>query len=130
MRRRLAATCALVASLVLAPASAAAQQTSWAQPQIKAVVGAGLMSRDVASFHPNDPLTRAALEELVAGLTQSTPAVASTPTATVTMAGLDTRLVDALGLLDTAKLVQQAAKVAGLAPPSRFGTEAVARLLG
>src|SRR5436309_13431643 len=102
MRRRLAAICALVASLVLAPASAAAQQTSWAQPQIKAVVGAGLMSHDVASFHPNDPLTRAALEELVAGLTQTPALPSSAPAATVTMAQLDRRLVDALGLLGTA----------------------------
>src|SRR5438552_6804240 len=110
MRRRSAVLCALVAALVLASASAAAQDTSWAQPQIKAVVGAGLMSRDIASFHPNDPLTRGALEELVAGLTQATPVVPSSPTATVTMAALDSRLVNALSLLDTAKLFQQAAK--------------------
>lgn len=129
MRRRSVLTCVLAAALALAPASAA-QQTSWAQPQIKAVVGAGLMSRDVASFHPNDPLTRAALEELVAGLTQTAPVVPASPDASVTMAGLDSRLVNALGLLDTAKAFQQAARTAGLAPPSRFGTESVARLLG
>jgi cell wall-associated NlpC family hydrolase len=120
----------LAAALALAPASAAAQQTSWAQAQIKAVVGAGLMSHDVASFRPDDPLTRSALEELVAGLTQTAPVVPASPDATVTMAGLDGRLVNALGLLEPAKLLQQAAKTAGLAPPSRFGTEAVARLLG
>src|SRR5438876_4028124 len=129
MRRRSAALCALVAALVLASASAAAQDTSWAQPQIKAVVGAGLMSQDVASFHPNDPLTRGAPEELVAGLTQTPALPSASPTATVTMTGLDHRLVDALGLLGTAEIFQQAAKNAGLAPPSRFGTEAVARLL-
>jgi cell wall-associated NlpC family hydrolase len=129
MRRRSVLTCVLAAALALAPASAA-QQTSWAQPQIKAVVGAGLMSRDVASFHPNDPLTRAALEELVAGLTQTAPVVPASPDASVTMTGLDSRLVNAVGLLDTAKAFQQAARTAGLAPPSRFGTESVARLLG
>ncbi|MFY9579766.1 MAG: C40 family peptidase [Gaiellaceae bacterium] len=128
MRRRLAFTCALLAAL--APAPAAAAQTSWAQPQIKAVVGAGLMAVDVASFHPNDPLTRDVLETLVAGLTHATPTVPSSPSATVTMAGLDSRLVNALGLGETATMFQQAAKNAGLAPPSRFGTEAVARLLG
>jgi cell wall-associated NlpC family hydrolase len=126
--RRLAAVLAFATTLAVAPASAA--QTSWAQPQIKAVVGAGLMSRDVASFHPNDPLTRGALEELVAALTQTAPVVPSSPTATVTIAGLDSRLVNALGLVDTAKIFQQTAKDAGLAPPSRFGTESVARLLG
>ena len=46
------------------------------------------------------------------------------------MAALDARLVAALGLTDSAKLFTQSAKTAGLAPPSRFGTEAVARLLG
>jgi cell wall-associated NlpC family hydrolase len=46
------------------------------------------------------------------------------------MAALDSRLVGTLGLTETAKLFTQAAKSAGLAPPSRFGTEAVARLLG
>jgi cell wall-associated NlpC family hydrolase len=130
MRRRSVRFCVLAAALALAPASAAAQQTSWAQPQIKAVVGAGLMSRDVASFRPDDPLTRGALEDLVAGLTDSTPVVPASPEATVTMAGLDGRLVNAVGLLDTARLFQQTAKAAGLTPPSRFGTEAVARLLG
>jgi cell wall-associated NlpC family hydrolase len=128
--RRLAAVLAFTTALALAPASADAQQTSWAQPQIEAVVGAGLMSRDIASFHPNNPLTRGALEELVAGLTQTAPVVPSSPAATVTMTGLDSRLVNALGLIDTAKVFQQAAKDAGLASPSRFGTESVARLLG
>ena len=128
MRRRLVFTCALLA--VLASGTAAAAQTSWAQPQIKAVVGAGLMAGDVASFHPNDPLTRDVLENLVAGLTHATPVVPSSPSATVTMAGLDSRLVNALGLGETATMFQQAAKNAGLAPPSRFGNEAVARLLG
>jgi cell wall-associated NlpC family hydrolase len=38
--------------------------------------------------------------------------------------------VATLGLTDTAKLFTQSAKIAGLAPPARFGTESVARLLG
>src|SRR6476646_11546008 len=46
------------------------------------------------------------------------------------MSGLDARLVTTLGLADTAKLFTEDAKTAGLSPPSRFGTEAVARLLG
>jgi cell wall-associated NlpC family hydrolase len=129
MRRRLVLACALVAVLVATPA-AAASQTSWAQPQIKAVVGAGLMSSDAATFHPNDPLTRGALEDLVAGLTRTAAVATTSPAAPVTMAGLDSRLVNALGLADTAKLLQQAAQGSGLTPPSRFGTEAVARMLG
>src|SRR5919204_172698 len=103
---------------------------TWAQPEIQAVVSAGLMGTDAADFHPNDSLTRIALEQLVAGLTHSAPQLVANPTAPVTMTGLDTRLVNALGLADTAKLFQQSASAAGLKPPSRFGTEAVARLLG
>jgi cell wall-associated NlpC family hydrolase len=121
--------CALVA-LVLVPASSAKPSTSWALPQIKAVVAAGVMGSDVATFHPNDPLTRVALEQLVAGLTRTVPVVTANPTARVTMSGLDSRLVSALGLSQTARLFQDGARSAGLKPPSRFGTEEVARLLG
>jgi cell wall-associated NlpC family hydrolase len=38
--------------------------------------------------------------------------------------------VTTLGLSDTAKLLTEGARSAGLTPPSRFGTETVARLLG
>lgn len=127
MRRRVLSV--LVAALILVPA-AAAKQSSWALPQIKVVVGAGLMGSNVATFHPDDALTKVALEQLVAGLAHTAPAVVTSPTASVTMSTLDARLVNALGLSETAKLFQQSAKAAGLAPPSRFGTEATARLLG
>jgi cell wall-associated NlpC family hydrolase len=84
-----------------------------------------------AAARPDDPLTRGELETIVAGLTHTeAPAPTSTASAKVTMAGLDARLVTALGLGESAKIFTQAAKTAGLAPPSRFGTEAVARLLG
>jgi cell wall-associated NlpC family hydrolase len=130
MRRRRSLLSCLLLALALAPASSAKPAVSWALPQIEAVVGAGVMGPDVATFHPNDPLTRVALEQLVAGLTHAVPVVAPSPTARVTMAGLDSRLVNALGLNDTAGLFQDGARSAGLAPPARFGTEAVARLLG
>jgi cell wall-associated NlpC family hydrolase len=129
MRRRLPFVCALAAALACAPAASAKQQVSWAQPQIKAVVSAGVMGSDVATFRPNDPLTRHALVTLIGGLTHSTPAPPAAPAAQVTMAGLDARLVNALGVSDAASLFQHAARSSGLAPPSRFGTEAVARLL-
>jgi cell wall-associated NlpC family hydrolase len=45
------------------------------------------------------------------------------------MQDLDARLVAALGLSNEAKAFTTMAKTAGLAPPSRFGTEVVARLL-
>jgi cell wall-associated NlpC family hydrolase len=130
MRRRFVLSCALLALLAFAPVSAAKEPASWAQPQIQAVISAGLMGADVADFHPNDPLTRIALEQLVAGLTHSAPQLVANPTAPVTITGLDGRLVNALALADTAKLFQQGVTAAGLKPPSRFGTEVVARLLG
>src|SRR5919198_2731235 len=128
MRRR-SFLCALVAMLAVAPAGAATS-TSWAQPQIKEVVAAGLMAPNTASFRPDDPLTRGVLEELVAGLTESTPMTPASPNAKVTMAGLDARLIGALGLSPTAKLFTDGARAAGLTVPSRFGNEVTARLLG
>jgi cell wall-associated NlpC family hydrolase len=128
--RRLPLACAFVAVLATVPTSSAKPQVSWAQPQIRAVVSAGVMGKNVATFRPNDPLTRGAVVTLAAGLTHSTPSAPALPAAQVTMAGLDARLVNALDLSETAALFQQAARSAGLAPPTRFGTEAVARLLG
>jgi cell wall-associated NlpC family hydrolase len=46
------------------------------------------------------------------------------------MAGLDSRLVNALGLQLSARSFTFAARAAGLRPPGRFGSEVVARLLG
>lgn len=129
MRRR-SLVCALVALIAAAPAGAAKSAPSWAQAEIKAVVAAGLMSSDTTSFRPNDPLTRGALEQLVAGLTEATPVSPATPSAKVTMAALDGRLVGALRLTDAAKLFSDGARGAGLTVPSRFGSEATARLLG
>jgi len=130
MRRRLLLhVCALVALLTLSPAAAAKPASSWAQAELKAVVAAGLMAKEAAA-RPNDPLTRGELETIVAGLAHVEPVAPATPSATVTMAALDSRLVGTLGLNETAKLFKQSAKTAGVAPPSRFGTEAVARLLG
>jgi cell wall-associated NlpC family hydrolase len=128
MRRRLLYVCMLLALLTLSPTAAARPETSWAQAELKAVVSAGLMAREAAA-RPSKPLTRAELELLAAGLTQTSPVAPSKPTATVTIAGLDARLVGALGLSESAKLFTRSARAAGIAPPSRFGTEAVARLL-
>lgn len=129
-RRRISYVCALVSLITLSPAYAAAKpKTSWAQAELKTVVAAGLMARTAAA-RPDDPLTKGELETMVAGLTHAQPVVPPTPAAKVTMAALDSRLVTALGLADVAKVFTQSAKTAGLSPLSRFGTEAVARLLG
>jgi cell wall-associated NlpC family hydrolase len=128
MRRRLLYVCVLTL-LAMPPLAAAKSATSWAQAELKAVVAAGLMAKEAAA-RPNDPLTRGQLETIAAGISHVDPVVPATPATPVTMAALDARLVSALGLTDSAKLFTQAARNAGLAPPSRFGTEAVARLLG
>jgi cell wall-associated NlpC family hydrolase len=132
MSRILAIAAALVVSAAPAAAHAngRAQPASWAQSEIKVVVAHGLMAKSVQTFHPNDPLTRGALTTLVSGLALDGPTVSTQSPAPVTIAQLDATLVRALGLSDSAAQFAAAARGAGLAPPSRFGTEVVARLLG
>jgi cell wall-associated NlpC family hydrolase len=131
MRRSLLAV--LAGACLLVPtglASSSSPAVTWAKREIKLVVSQGLMAPDVASFRPADPLTRGELADLVGGLTgleQRAPAQAGT---TVTMAELDRRLVAALGLQDAGAAFSAAARAAGLQPPTRFGTEVTARLLG
>jgi cell wall-associated NlpC family hydrolase len=103
---------------------------SWAQPQIKVVVNHGLMAKSVTSFRPDATLTQGELATLVAGLTKQSASVPADPTMPVTVTQLDARLVRALNLSAAAKEFYDGAHAAGLAVPSRFGTETVARLLG
>jgi cell wall-associated NlpC family hydrolase len=149
MSRRIFVTACAAALLAAAPATAstptppgqgappskpaptpAPKGKSWADTQIRLVVAHGLMAPDVASFRPDDPLTQGALADLVAGLTARAPAPVANPSAPVTIAGLDTKLVRALGLATTAGDFVRGARAVGLSPPSRFGTEVTARLLG
>ena len=90
----------------------------------------GLMGGSESSFRPEAPLTRGALEDLVGGLTGRPPVAAANPSARVSMAFLDARLVGALGLGDAARAFAGSARAGGIDVPSRFGTEVVARLLG
>ncbi len=120
----------------LVPAGSAAAERSWAQPQIRAVVEAGLLADDVASFKPQKPLTQralgAALETLVDASDQP-PATAyrvAVPGRAVTIRELDAALVGFLGLGDAARTVTAALRDAGLRPRNGAGTETVARLLG
>ena len=130
MRRRfLPHVCMLVTLLAMSTDAAAKPATSWAQAELRAVVAAGLMAKEAAA-RPDDPLTRSELETISAGLLHAVPSTPAAPGTTVTMSALDAKLVATLGLSDTAKLFAQDAKMAGLTPPSRFGNEVVARLLG
>ena len=127
--RLLALFACLIVGLAAAPGASPAGR-SWAQPEIRLVVSHGLMARTVASFRPNDALTQGELSVLVAELTEQPPRTPADPAASVTMAQLDARLVRALDMADDASSFQDAAAAAGLRPPTRFGTEVVARLLG
>ena len=122
--------------LCLAPNAQAAAERSWAQPQIKAVVEAGLLADSVAAFEPQKPLTQralgAALESL--SLDAEEPSTfryrVTASGRAVTIRELDAALVSQLGLGDAARAVTTALRDAGLAPKAGVGTETVARLLG
>ena len=129
---------ALLSLLVLGviPNAHAAPGRSWAQPQIEAVVEAGLLADSAATLEPQRPLTQralaVALETLAAGAIEPFdyryPLVA--PGRAVTIRELDGALVGFLGLGDAARTVTTALRDAGLAPKTGAGTETVARLLG
>ncbi len=132
----LAAAAALALPLGAAPAgpgdelSASATATkSWAAPQIASVVLAGIMGPDVASFRPDDPLTRGELHEAILALGKPHSAPLD-PTRLVTMRELDAQLVAAAGLLPVARAIRLAARDGGLEPKDLLGTETIARLLG
>jgi cell wall-associated NlpC family hydrolase len=102
---------------------------SWADAEIRTVTGRGLMGGSVSAFRPDGVLTSGALARLVGGLTGRAVSQVSQPGARVSMARLDDALVRVVGLGTAAAAFTGAARDAGLAPPSRFGTETAARLL-
>src|SRR5262245_5166890 len=118
MRRR-ALLPLLCLVLVLPAVAAGASKQSWAQREIRIVTSRGFMGANAASFKPDAPLTQAAVADLVGGLTDQEPAATAAPTAPVTMAKLDSKLVAALGLGADADTFAGAARAAGLDPPAR-----------
>jgi cell wall-associated NlpC family hydrolase len=116
---------AILAALVAAPVGQAA---SWAQPQIRTVVEAGLMGPSVENFRPGQPVTRGDMAYAIAVLTGQQQVVVD-PEHPLTMAQLDRRLVGYLRLRGAGRTFKRTAKDAGLDPPYRFGDEVVARLL-
>jgi cell wall-associated NlpC family hydrolase len=130
---KLRAVLAMLAVTLVAvtPPLASAAKRSWAQGEIKLVTSKGLMTQTGGGFRPDDALTQGELTELATGLTgEETRVPASPSSGTVTIAQLDARLVDTLGLGDEAALFYRAARGVGIKPPARFGREVVARLLG
>ncbi len=129
--RRLVLLPLVCLALVQPAAATTPSATSWALPEIRLVTSRGLLGGgDPSTFRPDDPLTQGALARLVSDLTQQPVVASAVPNAPVTIAGLDAALVRVLNLSEAAGELGAAARAAGLAPPSRFGTEVVARLLG
>jgi cell wall-associated NlpC family hydrolase len=121
---------ACAVALTLPFAAPAAGSTSWADREIRQVTAHGLMGGSPATFRPDAVLTSGELAALVAGLSGK-PAVASAnPEGPATISQLDGSLVRGLGLGAASRTFAAGARSAGLSPPSRFGTEVVARLLG
>src|SRR2546421_8224039 len=130
IRRTIVAALALLAA---APAAAqAADLANWDRGDQKAVVRAGVMAPLPDGGFGGDRLLSSAdaSTALQAVATQAGVAPVSAPSGTPSVAAFDRLLVDQLGLADLAAAVQDEARRAGLAPPSRFGTEVVARQLG
>ena len=115
----------LVVLLGLVPAGVAlgAKPASWASAEIR------LLGQDPTTFRSDDTVTRGELADLLASATEAAQPPVAKPEVPLTMQDLDARLVSALGLTNEAKAFGAAARTAGLAPPSRFGPEVVARLL-
>ncbi len=129
--RRLVLLPLVCLALVQPAAATTPSATSWALPEIRLVTSRGLLGGgDPSTFRPDDPLTQGALARLVSDLTQQPVVASAVPNAPVTIAGLDAALVRVLNLSEAAGEFGAAARAAGLAPPSRFGTEVVARLVG
>jgi cell wall-associated NlpC family hydrolase len=120
---------AFFVTLLTAQAAAADTTQSWAKSSIAAVTRAGLFPETPATFRPADPLTQEALAGVISHL--GGPVMTPVdPGGLVTIGGLDAALVNALGLHSAAHEFYLGARNAGLRPPSRFGTEVTARLLG
>ena len=116
--------------LLAGPAAGANTRQSWASGAIQVVTSHGLFPGTPATFRPDDPLTAGDLAGMLTAIGDSsvrTPAVAG---ASVSIASLDAAIVRALGLQPVAAQFADVARSAGLDPPSRFGTEVVARMLG
>jgi cell wall-associated NlpC family hydrolase len=124
-------------ALPLGAWAAAPTLANWDQAQQRQVRHAGLMGNFGRWFAGASPLSQGQANSAMAALaarlaSQSGGKVAAVRTShtPVTLTTFDAMVVSQLGLRSTAAHVQSAAAAAGLAPPSYFGTEVVARFLG
>jgi cell wall-associated NlpC family hydrolase len=129
MRPFLATTIAVL--LLAAPAAASRRPGDWDRHEQRAVAQAGVMAPlDDGEFHGERPIAGSQLQGALHALAgRLAVAPVAVPSGRVSVAGFDRLLVAQLGLADVAQAVQSQAIHAGLAPPPRFGSEVVARLL-
>jgi cell wall-associated NlpC family hydrolase len=123
---------ATAAAVLFVASPAPAATGTWDRRDQHTVVQAGLMAPlDEGQFHGERPVAGNQLPGALHALADRLGvARVPMPTGRVSLAGFDRLVVTQLGLADVAQAVQAQARNAGLAPPPRFGTEVVARLLG
>jgi cell wall-associated NlpC family hydrolase len=137
-RCALALACAVVLVAAVSVASGAQGRrltaANWDAAEQRVVVSDAVMSEDggAAGFAGAD---RLATQDEVAALAaiaarEGLAPIAFSTDLPLTLVRFDALLVDQLGLGDVAEHVQEVAIGAGLAPPSYFGSEVVARFLG
>jgi cell wall-associated NlpC family hydrolase len=106
---------------------------NWDRPEQRTVARAGVLPGLPGGFHGGDRLSAGQLEHALGAIARPTGGaqrIAVPAGARVTVATFHRLVVKQLGLSDLARSVQAEATRAGLQPPTRFGTEVVARQLG
>jgi cell wall-associated NlpC family hydrolase len=134
VRALLLALAALLACASAARAAIVPTLGNWSRDEQEMVVSEGLLTDlDDGAFHGERALTHSQLQvarDALAVRLGAVPAPIAGDVDRISVAAFDALLVAQLGLADTAAAVQAEAARAGLAPPPRFGSEVVARLLG
>jgi cell wall-associated NlpC family hydrolase len=138
--RRLALTgsvASVAAALAAGPltGSAAAKKltaANWDSSEQRLVVHEAVMGEEGTGFAGASPMSAAAESSALAAIAarEDIAPIAFDTGRPLTVVRFDALLVDQLGLGEVAEHVQRVATGAGLAPPSYFGSEVVARYLG
>jgi cell wall-associated NlpC family hydrolase len=131
--RRILVTLAAIAALIPAATADASTRANWDTSDQRTVQNAGVIPAMAdGDFHGADPLTADQFNGALSAFAQRIHRKPVTAAAgqRITIAFFHRLVVKQVGLADLAAGVKAEAKRAGLAPPSRFGTEVVARQLG
>ncbi len=121
-----------LAALTTAAAAKKLTAANWDSAEQRLVVHEAVMSEQGGGFAGARALSAATESAALAAIAtrEGTAPIAFDSGAPLTVTRFDALLVDQLGLGEVAEHVQTAAADAGLAPPSYFGSEVVARYLG